>query len=289
MKSLKDFVLEAKKENTGHREYLYLDKDGKKNNLSKEAKDKLANTYITLVDPIVKYFYKNGFKDKELKDVGYYSLAMAIEYYDKNRLDDKGISGRTFEEKLKSYFGKYIKLGICDYLRNDSRLVRIPASQQAKQKGLLTKLETESIDQIIDINNSNDEDDNQKKVDDKLVYKDDDLEIRDIDKLANEVSDKIYDDISKKFKDYEVEIFCKALGWKPHSKEPYNPIDHKVKGKDLAAQYGKTPGAITEIVKRVRLYINNNFKKEYSKIISLYAEDFIIQPLMDIINENMEN
>ncbi|MBQ3416067.1 MAG: hypothetical protein IJH39_12195, partial [Clostridia bacterium] len=164
---------------------------GKTNYLSEKEKNELAKKYEPLVHKIANKY--KGYDNIELFDAGLYGLTLGILMY--HRFD--GSKGKEL-----TWFAHYIDYAIKDYIRDKSRLVRLPASQT--KEDFYKKQNNISLDNLLnkDSNYNNDELDTKENDDfkyrDKLKYIDSKYTDENI-KFVNDTWNKIFKDIEDNF------------------------------------------------------------------------------------------
>lgn len=216
---------------------------------SESGRNSIVKKYDKMVWKIARQFQGKSRLDlDELYSAGLEGLTWAMNGYGKKSKKAQKKEEETGEEivdikKYKSYtFSSFaafmIRNSILEAIKNESHIVRIPVSQQNKEraeKGSNTKDNTISGDQTV---GGSDDHSAEKSMFDKigvdagLTNDVSDLDREDEDKIWKE----IYDKLSKKFDDKTLDIFYSVYGVNGHKEE---------KAVDVAKRLGMTKSNIT--------------------------------------------
>lgn len=226
---------------------------------TEKGRNAVVKKYEPLIHKICKQFHgKSNLTYEDLLSAANEAMAWALKNYGHVRKD------KTDEEAdaIKGYtFGQYaaysIRNVILDNIKNYSQTVRVPISQQQKEKeetGRNTKSNTISGDQF-----AGGDDDGNKTIFD-FIPDDDDastaLDREDVDKLWKE----IYAELEKHFDPKVMDIFYSFNGLNGHE---------KVAGTKLQAKYNMSGPQITYYCFSVRKYMMQN-KKLADKVKEVY-------------------
>ena len=236
--------------------------------VSERGRNEVAKKYTPLVKKIAaSWIGVTAFDYDQLISYAYEGLIYAMDSYGKKSNKQKKREELGAEEidmdKYKSYtFLSYaaqmMRSRILDAIKNDSRIVRIPISQQNKEKeeqGFIAKSNTVSGDQPI----KNGDEEGQTLF--NFVGGIDNPGI----KIDKEEIDKLWDDICKaleeKFGEKTMDIFYNYFGWGGRK---------KISGKDMAAKYHyKSAASITAEVVKVLNFIKKD-KNMFARFTDIY-------------------
>ena len=234
-----------------------------------EGKNNIAKKYTPLVHKIARsWIGKTAFDYDQLVSLAYEGLICALDAYgkkSKKQLKREENGGEEIDlSKYKEYpfislASQYMKIRIMDSAKNDSRLVRIPISQQNKERaenGIIAKSNSVSGDQPM----GNSKDDEGQSLFDIVGG----IENPGI-KIDREELDKLWAQVCKtleqKFGEKTMDIFYNYFGF--GNKE-------QISGKEMAAKYGyKSPASITAEVTKVINFIKKD-KNMFSKFTDIY-------------------
>lgn len=241
---------------------------------SEKGRNEIAKKYTPLVHKIAhSWVGKTAFDYDQLVSYAYQGLIYAMDSYGKKsnkqkkreemggeEIDMSKYKGYTF----MSYASQMMRNCILDAAKNDSRLVRIPISQQnktRKEQGFIAKSNTVSGDQPM----GNGKDGEGQTLFDIVGGIDNPgvkIDKEELDKLWDQVWAKLTDKFGKKTMD----IFSNYFGF-GNAK--------KLKGKEMAAKYGyKSAGSITAEVVKVINFIKHdpNMFRAFTDIYELMKE-----------------
>ena len=216
---------------------------------TERGRNEVAKKYDPLVWKIARsYVGKSNFTLDDLHAIGYVGLVEAMNSYgkktNKTKADDEQMAGFTF----KSYAGYRIRIAILDRIMDEGHLVRIPRSQQAKErkeKGHNTRNTSISVETPM----GKDKEGNTKTLLDKIGDYEragKSLEERDNEKLWAEIDNKL----RKKFDDRTLEIFYSWFGLFGYE---------KLSGKEMMAKYGfRNPSNINANNYKVMKYMKED-------------------------------
>ena len=241
---------------------------------TEKGRNAVAKKYDPLVWKIARsYIGKSSFTLQELYTIGLEGLVWAMNSYGKKSKKMQKKEEATGEElvdmkKYKAYtflsFAAHnISFSILEAIKNESHIVRIPVSQQQKERnetGRNTVSNSISGDQTI----GRDSDGNGKSLFD---YMDDgekggkSIDDEDIAKIW----DEIYSILDKKFDERTMDIFYSANGLRGRK---------EVKKKDLAAKYNTAQSNITALLNKVKFFIINDKKVKglFTDVLELMGE-----------------
>ena len=216
---------------------------------SEKGRNDIAKKYDPLVWKIARDFIgKSNFDLSELHAIGSEGLVWAMNKYGKKNTkstsSDENVKAYTF----KSWAGYCIRIAILEAIKDQGHLVRIPRSQQAKErkeKGHNTRNTSISVETPV----GKDKDGNTKRLIDKIgdyEREGKSLEERDNERLWAEIDNKL----RKKFDDRTLEIFYSWFGLFGYE---------KLSGKEMMAKYGfKNPSNINANNYKVMNYMKSN-------------------------------
>lgn len=241
---------------------------------TEKGRSEVAKKYNPLVWKIARTFNgKSGLSLDELYSAGLEGLTWAMNGYGKKSKKRQELEAELGEEitdmkaykatTFLSFAGFMIKAAILESIKNESHTVRIPVSQQRKEKeetGRNTKSNSVSGDQAV----GKDSEGNGKSLFD---YMDDgekggkSIDDEDLEKIWRQ----IYAILDKQFDKKTMEIFYAANGLRDYE---------EVKKKDLAAKYNTVPSNITAILTKVKLFILNDKRTHdlFMDVMELMAE-----------------
>ena len=216
---------------------------------SEKGRNDIAKQYDPLVWKIARDFAgKSNFDLSELHAIGCEGLVWAMNKYGKKNTkstsSDENVKAYTF----KSWAGYCIRIAILEAIKDQGHLVRIPRSQQAKErkeKGHNTRNTSISVETPV----GKDKDGNTKRLIDKIgdyEREGKSLEERDNERLWAEIDNKL----RNKFDDRTLEIFYSWFGLFGYE---------KLSGKEMMAKYGfKNPSNINANNYKVMNYMKSN-------------------------------
>lgn len=217
---------------------------------SESGRSMVAKKYEPMVHKICRqYLGKSNLDYDSLLSAGYMGLTYAMNNYGKktdyNKVDDEKISQYSFTQ----YAAYMIRAMILDDIKNLSRTVRIPISQQSKEKeatGRNTKNNSISGDEVIGTGSEG----NSKTLFDTISgYEDGGKDANDKD-IATLWS-ALFKHLESKFDKKTMDIWYATTGLNGHQKE---------KGIDLAKKYHILPSNVNYYNFKVNSYIQNNPK-----------------------------
>lgn len=226
---------------------------------SEKGRNAVLKKYEPLIHKICKQFHgKSNLSYEDLLSVAYEAMAIAIKDYGQIRKKKT----EKQEEAIKSYtFGQFaayaIRNLILDNIKNFSHTVRIPISQQQKEKqktGRNTKSNTVSGNKAV-----GHDDEGNKTLFDFMADSSDTssgLDKADMKKLWKE----IFDELESEFESKIIDMFYSFYGLNGHK---------QLQNKQLAAKYNIKPSQVTYYCFRVRNYIMTN-KKILDKFKDVY-------------------
>lgn len=216
---------------------------------TERGRNEVAKKYDSLVWKIARDFTgKSNFDLEELHAIGLHGLADAINTYGKksakSEASDENVKGYTF----LSWASYRIRIYILEYIKDQGHLVRIPRSQQAKErkeKGHNTRTTSISVETPM----GKDKEGNTKTLLDKIGDYEragKSLEERDNEKLWVEIDNKL----RKKFDDRTLEIFYSWFGLFGYE---------KLSGKEMMEKYGfRNPSSINANNYKVMKYMKED-------------------------------
>lgn len=216
---------------------------------SERGRNEVAKKYDALVWKIARsYIGKSNFTLDDLHAIGYIGLVEAMNSYgkktDRTKADDEHMVGFTF----KSYAGYRIRIAILARIMDEGHVVRIPRSQQAKErkeKGYNTRNTSISVETPV----GKDKEGNTKRLLDKIGDYErggKSLEDADNERLWAEIDNKL----RKKFDDRTLEIFYSWFGLFGYE---------KLSGKEIMAKYGfRNPSNINANNYKVMKYMKDD-------------------------------
>lgn len=236
---------------------------------SKAGRDFIAKKFTPLVHRVAhSWVGKTAFDYDQLVSLAYEGLICAMDAYGKKSKKQQKREENGGEEidlsKYKEYpfislASQYMKIRIMDSAKNDSRLVRIPVSQQSKERsenGMVAKSNSVSGDQPM----GNGKDGEGQSLFDIVGG----IENPGI-KIDREELDKLWDQVCKKleekFGQKTMDIFYNYFGFGNKK---------QLSGKEMAKKYGyKSPASITAEVVKVINFIKKD-KTMFSKFTDIY-------------------
>lgn len=226
---------------------------------SEKGRNAVFKKYEPLIHKICKQFHgKSNLSYEDLLSVAHEAMAIAIKDYGqirkkKTEQQEEAIKGYTFGQ-----FAAYaIRNLILDNIKNFSHTVRIPISQQQKEKqktGHNTKSNTISGNKAV-----GHDDEGNKSLFDFMADSSDTssgLDKADIKKLWKE----IFDELESEFEPKIIDMFYSFYGLNGHK---------QLQNKQLAAKYNIKASQVTYYCFRVRNYIMTN-KKILNKFKDVY-------------------
>lgn len=216
---------------------------------SERGRNEVAKQYEALVWKIARSFAgKSNFDLEELHAIGWEGLVWAMNKYGKKNTKstatDEQVNGYTFH----SWAAYCIRIAILEAIKDQGHLVRIPRSQQAKErkeKGHNTRTTSISVETPV----GKDKEGNTKRILDKIGDYEragKSLEERDNERLWAEIDNKL----RKKFDDRTLDIFYSWFGLFGYE---------KLSGKEMMAKYGfKNPSNINANNYKVMNYMKGN-------------------------------
>lgn len=226
---------------------------------SERGRNAVLKKYEPLIHKICKQFHgKSNLSYEDLLSVAYEAIAIAIKDYGQIRKKKT----EEQEEAIKNYtFGQFaayaIRNLILDNIKNFSHTVRIPISQQRKEKqktGRNTKSNTVSGNKAV-----GHDDEGNKTLFDFMADSSDTssgLDKADMNKLWKE----IFDELESEFEPKIIDMFYSFYGLNGHK---------QLQNKQLATKYNIKPSQVTYYCFRVRNYIMTN-KKILNKFKDVY-------------------
>ena len=216
---------------------------------SEKGRNDIAKQYDPLVWKIARDFAgKSNFDLGELHAIGCEGLLRAMNKYGKKNTKSTSSDDNVKAYTFKSWAGYCIRIAILEAIKDQGHLVRIPRSQQAKErkeKGHNTRNTSISVETPI----GKDKDGNTKRLIDKIgdyEREGKSLEERDNERLWAEIDNKL----RKKFDDRTLEIFYSWFGLFGHE---------KLSGKEMMAKYGfRNPSNINANNYKVMNYMKSN-------------------------------
>ena len=217
---------------------------------SEAGRNDVAKKYDPLVHKIAKDFYgKSNLDYEDLLSAGRRGLVYAMNGYGKktkrNAADLETIVSKTFTQ----YAAFMIRISILEDIKDVSQTVRVPISQQNKERqetGRNTKSNTVSGDK--EVGSSGDE--GNKSLFDFMGGTDNatrDIDEEDLQKLW----DALYKKLEEKFDKTTLEIWYSSFGINGRE---------KMKKKELAEKYGIVPSNVSYYLYKVNSYINSDKK-----------------------------
>ncbi|MCH5166904.1 MAG: hypothetical protein J1F35_03340 [Erysipelotrichales bacterium] len=250
---------------------------------SEKGRNEVAKKYNALVWKIVRSFKgKSNFTLDELYSIGLEGLTWAMNNYGKSHVEtqkkktankeDSELDEILNSEKEKArkqytfikYAGYFIRIAILEAIKNESHLVRIPVSQQNRERKETGK-NTKSMSISGETSISKDKEGNSKSLFDTISGSENghkNMDQEDIDKLWTDAK-KILD---KKFTDRQMGIFTDFLG--VFGKE-------SMSGKEVMKKYGlKNQSEISNNNSKIKSFMMKDPKlsKILREIYTLYAE-----------------
>ena len=226
---------------------------------SEKGKNAVLKKYEPLIHKICKQFHgKSNLSYEDLLSVAYEAVAIAIKDY--GQIRKKKSSDQ--EEAIKNYtFGSFLAYSIrnliLDNIKNFSHTVRIPISQQQKEKketGRNTKSNTVSGNKAV-----GHDDEGNKSLFDFMADSSDSssgLDQEDMKRLWQEIFKELEDEFEPKI----IDMFYSFYGLNGHK---------QLQNKELASKYNIKPSQVTYYCFRVRNYIMTN-KKILNKFKDVY-------------------
>lgn len=248
---------------------------------SEQGRNEVVKKYDKLCWKIAReYIGKSTFSLDDLYAYALEGLTNAMNWYgkktSKNNADEEKIKAFTFY----SYASRIIRFTIIGAIREESHTVRIPVSQQNREReerGANTVSTTISGDKGI----GSDSDGNEKSMFDKLSAS---MDVQDGDLNVNKEDflktwKEIFDILKKKFSERDLNIFCDVWGVYGHK---------ELKGREIADKYGlKSKSSATYISSKV---FNEIEKDKKLKELFIDAYELMRESLsMNDANDHSEN
>jgi len=223
---------------------------------SESGRTKVVERYMPLIHKVIRQWIgKSNLGPDDLLSVAYEGITYAMNTFGKRKVrgeDGKWVESDEKDEKVVKYsFKQYAAYCIDNFIREEikhkSHIVRVPASQQSKErqeKGFNTKTYSVSGEKTI----GHDSDGNGKTLFDYIDtgengYKKIDSE--DLEKLWRYV----YAKLNSSFKKRDLDIFYSLFGLNGYK---------QIKGKDLAKKYGVGESAITPVKRKIIDFIKKD-------------------------------
>lgn len=222
---------------------------------TEKGRNKVVAQYTPLIHKIIRQWIgKSNLGIDDLLSVAYEGITYAMNKFGKRKVrneDGKWVEGDKDEKQAKYSFKQFAAYCIDNFIREEikhkSHLVRVPASQQSKErkdKGHNTKTYAVSGDVSIGKNDNG----NLRTLFDILDTGENGnkaVDSEDLDKLWKGV----YKKLEENFKERDLEIFYSLFGLNGHK---------QIKGKELAKKYGIGESAITPIKKKIIKFIKDD-------------------------------
>ena len=208
---------------------------------TQEGRDKITRMCVPYVHALANTY--KGYDPEDIFGFACLGFVKAMNRYDPTRNDD-----------FLKFCAIYIKEQINEYIKDYSKTVRIPRSQQSDDK-FLSKQYNVSLDYLITRNSDMDDDTEDIKLDKRLIETPAVTTTHRRDMRI--INDTIKNKLKNEFKQREIEIFMSYYGLNGKN---------KMKGKELAQKYGYTPANITYILNKVHKYLSKELNKELSNL-----------------------
>lgn len=238
---------------------------------TEKGRNKVVAQYTPLIHKIIRQWIgKSNLGVDDLLSVAYEGITYAMNKFGKRKVRDengKWVEGDKDEKMAKYSFKQFAAYCIDNFIREEikhkSHLVRVPASQQSrerKDKGHNTKTYAVSGDVGIGKNDNG----NVRTLFDILDTGENgnkSVDNEDLEKLWKGVYKKLEDN----FKERDLEIFYSLFGLNGHK---------QIKGKELAKKYGIGESAITPIKKKIIKFIKDDSTlwAAFNEILSIVGE-----------------
>lgn len=236
---------------------------------TESGRNEIAKKYTPLVHKIARsWIGKSAFDYDQLVSYAYEGLIWAINGYGKKSKKQQKREERGEEELDLTSYREYTFLSfasqmmrncILDAIKKDSRLVRIPISQQNKEReenGMIAKSNSVSGDQPMG-NGKDGEGQSLFDIVGGIENPGIQIDKGELDKLWDQILKKL----EEKFGPKTMDIFLNHFGF--GDKEPLS-------GKDMAAKYGyKSPASITAEVMKVVNFIKKD-KTMFARFTDIY-------------------
>lgn len=236
---------------------------------SEQGRNEIAKKYTPLVHKIARSWVgKTAFDYDQLVSYAYEGLIWALDSYGKKsnkqlKREESGMSDGIDMSKYKSYTflsfaSQMMRNRILDAAKNDSRLVRIPVSQQNRERaeqGFVAKSNSVSGDQPMGSKDGEGQTlfDIVGGIDNPGIK----IDKEELDKLWDQVCKKL----EKKFGPKTMDIFYNYFGFGNRK---------QVSGKEMAKKYGyKSPASITAEVVKVINFIKKD-KTMFARFTDIY-------------------
>lgn len=217
---------------------------------SESGRNAVAKKYEPMIHKICRQWLgKSNLDYDSLLSAAYNGLVYAMNNYGKktshSKVDDETIANYSFSQ----YAAYMIRASILEDIKNLSHTVRIPISQQSKERkdtGRNTKNNSVSGDKTI---GGGDEGNSKTLFDTIGGYEDGDKDMnqKDMDKLWK----TLYKHLESKFDKTTMDIWYSSNGLNGYE---------KLKGKDIAKKYGIVPSNVNYYNFKVNSYIQKNPK-----------------------------
>lgn len=231
---------------------------------SEEGRNEIAKKYQPLIHKIARQLHgKTNLSYDDLISAGNQGLVLAMNGYgkksDKNLADLETIVSKTFTQ----YAAFIIRINMIGDVRDVSQTVRVPISQQKKEKeerGYNTKSNSISGDKSVSKNGE----EGNKSLFDFIGGSDDASRGIDQEDMEN-LWKSFYKKLEEKFDNTLLDIWYSSFGLNGRE---------KMKKKEIAEKYGLVPSNITYYLTKVNNYIHTNaqMKRILSDINELMAE-----------------
>ena len=236
-----------------------------------KGREKVVKQYTPLIHKIInQWLGKSNLGVDDLLSVAYEGITYAMNRFGKRKV--RGENGKWIEaekdEKVTKYsFKQYaaycIDNAIREEIKHKSHIVRVPASQQTKErkeKGFNTKTYAVSGEKKV----GHDSDGNGKTLFDYIDTGENGfkgVDSEDLEKLWKYV----YTKLGENFKERDLDIFYSLFGLNGYK---------QIKGKELAKKYGIVPSAITPIKIKIIKFIRSDKKlfDAFNEILAIVGE-----------------
>ena len=238
---------------------------------SEKGRTKVIEQYTPLIHKIIRQWIgKSNLGTDDLLSVAYESITYAMNTFGKRKVRDengKWVDAEKDEKVTKYSFKQYaaycIDNGIREEIKHKSHLVRVPASQQSKErkeKGFNTKSYSVSGDVGIGKNDNG----NIRTLFDYIDTGENgnkNIDMEDLEKLWKFV----YTKLAENFKERDLQIFYSIFGLNGYE---------QLKGKELAKKFDVVESAITFIKKKIIKFIKDDktLWSAFNEILSIVGE-----------------
>lgn len=240
---------------------------------TEEGRNKVVKKFEPLVHKICRQYHgKSTFTYDELVSAAYNGFIWAFDSYGKPQNDSEYIDDKAYNYTFLQWLAQMMRFSILDEMTSSSRTVRIPKNvltDEKKKNGQIKKTNTISGDKTIGINNSDDGNKTLFDFIDSQEYTLSDVDRDDLDKLWQQV----YDKVKQKFGEKILDIWCSFYG-----------INNKpqLKNKELAKKYNLCNSSITYYCFKV-----NNFLKTDKSVKTLMGD--IIELTQECLQEELNS